>query len=244
MGKKLHKKAKVEYVSNDLKKKKLQRFTASGKPSLDVKFSEELTPEEFSNYIAEHGEKQGEKIVFGGNNQLINGYKKKIANILDYMGYPSDIEARYLENGDIAKEHEEGYFLGGYLGLPKFKDIPNIHRIGWILCRFKHIKQDIDDGNLESALNLTLRLIEEYNSMVIIGIENKIVDHTQVAAIQERVKSGQETKTVVFELADKLHLENTSRNKTRLSELISAQTKLSADYIRTRYLTKWKPPIK
>jgi hypothetical protein len=123
------------------------------------------------------------------------------------------------------------------LMLPKFTNIPTVHRIGWLLGRFYNIKLSLGKGDLTNAANSLLFAIEEYSNIILISIEGDIVPHTTHAATDKKVFDKGEKIKLAHTLADEI-LKNKPHIKTKshIARLIAKEKGWSFDSIRQVYL--------
>jgi hypothetical protein len=238
---KKYKSAKKIINENDLTESKTVKYRKNKKISIDVKYQKRLdTLEARSSYIEQYGVKNDSgSYTVGGNEQLIKGYMNKLYNILDSLGMPSDDSVDYKLDGNIVAfdSDEMGYRLGAYLMTERFNNIPNVHRIGWLLARFNNIKISLEKSDFATVANSLLFAIEEYSNIILISIEGDIVPHSTQAATQERVAAKQQRIGESHNLADKIKVDHPHlKTKSDLAREINKKTGWSFHIIRQEYL--------
>lgn len=238
---KKYKKAVKVVNSANLKVSKLIKYRKNKKPSIDVRYETRLTtPEDSRLYSEKYGTLNDDgSYQHGGNDQLIRYYMNKLYSILASLGLPSDDAVKYKLDGTTVAidSDEEGYQVWAYLMLPKFANIPNVHRIGWLLARFYNIKLSLSKGDLNNVVNSLLFAIDEYSNIILISIEGDIVPHTTHAATEERMSAKRENIKLAHSLADAIRKETPHLNtKSGIAKSIAKEKGWSVHTIRQVYL--------
>jgi hypothetical protein len=238
---KKYKEAKRIKNPDNLKESKLIKYRKNKKPSIDVKFETKLrTPEDRKLTFEKYGTRNDDgSYTTEGNDQLIKQYMNKLYSILESLGLPSGDTVKYRFDGSTVAvdSNEEGYRVWAYLMLPKFANIPNVHRIGWLLGIFYNIKLSLSKGDLTNVVNNLLFAIEEYSNIILISIEGDITPHTTQAATEERVLAKRERIKLAYSLADNILKEHPHiKTKTGIARIISRTTGWSRHTIRQDYL--------
>mgnify|MGYP003629425444 CR=1 FL=1 len=236
-----HKTADRVKNPTNFKESKLIKYRKNKKASIDVKFETKLITSEDTRLIFEkYGSKNDDgSFTIGGNDQLIKEYMDKLYSILKSLGLPSDDTVKYKPDGSVVAldSDERGCRVWVYLRNERYANIPNVHRIGWLLGRFYNIKLSLSRGDLKSVVNSLLFAIEEYSNIILISIEGDIVPHTTQAATEERIFAKSERIRKTYKLADEILKEKTHiKTKSDIARLIAKQTGWSIHTIRQDYL--------